>query len=404
MKKIVSLILVFALTLGCAPARVFAAEDGYTCSDYSECTADGAEIYIITKDGCPIREEPHNAGKIVARAQRGQLISVKRVFWTIKMTRWCEIAMNNGDSLYIHIDNCEPEIHNYITLLENDNGSIDYCAICGVAKAVAEGKTAVCDFTCVLDQSVKGSFSDYNPSFAAILGQIVVGEVLGPIADSRDLVGDIMNGEPGWIIAMDLAAFLPLVGALKYSDEIAILGKNTDDITQTVKYADEIALGGKYVGEIASVATKSDSTKLRKNMLQAFKKTGKDRYYDLSDYVFTGKRNVAAHHIVAGNANNKYAKDSRALLAYVGIDINDAENGIFLIQNSEYADISSLHSGRHSEEYFKTIHDRLFAAVNQISIPNGTNETEIIAFYREAVIAELDDIAEALMNGDIPLN
>lgn len=403
MKKIVSFILAFALILTCVPVSVFA-DDDYTCSNYYDCTADGAEIYIITKDNCPIREEPNNNGKIVARAQCGQLISVKRVFWTVKMTRWCEIAMSNGDSLYIHIDNCKPETHDYVTLLENDNGFVEYCRICGVAKAVASGKTAACDFTCVTDQAVKGSFSDYNPSFMSILGQIAAGELLGPIADARDLVGDILNGEPGWVIAMDLAAFLPLVGAAKYADEIAILGKNTDDINKVTKYADEITLGGKYADKIVSVATKTDSTKLGKNMREAFEATGKDRFYDLSDYFFDGNKNVAAHHIVAGGANNKYAKDTRALLAYVGIDINDAENGVFLLQNSIYADIGSVHSGRHSDEYFKTVHDRLFGAVAQINIPNGASGTEVVKLYREAVIAELDDIAEALMSGDILLN
>lgn len=219
----------------------FATDDGYSCSNYEDCTADGSTIYIITKDGCPIREEPNNHGNIYARAEKGQLIAVKRVFWTLKMTRWCEISTGNSKPLYIHIDNCTPEVHCFIPLLENDSGYVEFCAICGVARAQAEGDSAVCDLTCVLDQAVKGSFSDYNPSFASILGQIVAGEALGPIADGRDLVGDIMNGESGWIIAMDLVAFLPLIGALKYSDEISIVGKHGDELAFGAKNASNIA-------------------------------------------------------------------------------------------------------------------------------------------------------------------
>lgn len=247
MTRILALVLVLCTMMSMA-VPAFAAGNDYTCSDYTDCTANGSKIYIITKDGCPIREEAHNKGKIVARAEKGQLVAVKRVFWTIKLTRWCEIETDSGKALYVHIDNVTPEVHSFITLFENDKGYIDYCAICGVAKAVASGETAMCDLTCVADQALKGSFSDYNPSFASVLGQIIAGEVLGPVADGRDLVGDIMNGEPGWIIAMDLVAFLPFIGALKYSDDISILGKN----------GDEIAFGARNAGNIASTGKKAE--------------------------------------------------------------------------------------------------------------------------------------------------
>ena len=248
MTRMLALVLALCtITSMAVPIPAFAAENDYSCSDYTDCTANGSEIYIVTKDGCPVREEPHNKGKIYARAEKGQLIAVKRVFWTVKMTRWCEIETDSGKSLYIHIDNVKPEVHSFITLLSNENGSVEFCAICGVAKAVANGKSAVCDFTCVADQSLKGSFSDYNPTFAGVLGQIVAGELLGPVADGRDLVADLMNGESGWIIAMDLVAFFPLIGALKYSDEVAILGKN----------GDELALGAKNAGNLAGAGKRS---------------------------------------------------------------------------------------------------------------------------------------------------
>lgn len=274
--RMLAIIMVLCTMVNLA-VPAFAAENDYTCSDYTDCTANGSEIYIITKDGCPIREEAHNKGKIVARAEAGQLIAVKRTFWTVKMTRWCQIETDSGKSLYVHIDNVEPEVHSFITLLSNDNGSVEFCAICGVARAEADGKTAVCDFTCVADQTIRGSFSDYNPSFAGILGQIAAGELLGPIADGRDLVGDIMNGEPGWIIAMDLVAFLPIIGALKYSDEIAVLGKN----------GDEIAIGAKNVGNIAGASHRSK--KIFWGMWEDYDKVlvnGKE-YAQIGDFKYT---------------------------------------------------------------------------------------------------------------------
>ena len=395
MKKFFNRFVTLALALVMLGSMVVpASATDYTCSDYAECTSDGAEIYVITKNNCPIREEAHNGGKIVARAERGQLISVKRVFWTAKMARWCEIVLKDGSSLYIHIDNCEPHVHNYVTIVETDNGYVDYCNMCGVAKATADGKTATCDLTCVADQTIKGSFSEYNPSFASVVGQMIAGELMGPVADVRDLAGDIINGEPGTVIAMDLVAFLPLVGMTKFADEIAILGKHTDDVVKAAKHADDVI----------SAVSKTNSTKLGENMRKAFKVTGKDRHYDLSDFMFDGKRNVAAHHIVAGGETNKYAKRSQSLLAYAGIDINDAENGVFLVSKKEFSDVAALHSGRHSAEYYRTVHDRLFAAVEQVKISADTNTEAMKHIYREHIVKELDSIAEDLMSGDLLLN
>lgn len=276
MKKIISMILAIAMVFSMA-VPAFAAEDGYSCSDYMDCTADGSEIYIITKDGCPIREAPNNKGKIYARAEKGQLIAVKRVFWTKKMTRWCEIATDSGTPLYIYIENVTPEVHSFIPLLVNDNGSLEFCAICGLAKAEAGGKNSMCDFTCVADQAVKGSFSDYNPTFASIMAQIIAGEVLGPIADGRDLVADIMHGEAGWVIAMDLVALLPLIGALKYSDELMIVGKN----------GDEFAAGAKNAGNIAGAAKHSQNIFWGKwDDYEKVWENGKE-YAQIGDYKYT---------------------------------------------------------------------------------------------------------------------
>ena len=402
--RIISFLLAAALLVGWIPAAAFAAEDGYSCDDYYDCTADGGDIYVVVKSGAPIRKEAHNKGEIYARAEEGQLLAVKRIFWNAKrLSRWCEIVTDNGP-LYIHVDNCEPHVHNYVTLVKNEGGSIECCLTCGVAKAIADGEVAKCDLTCVLDQSVKGSFSDYNPSFAGILGQMIASELMGPIADGRDLVGDLMKGEPAWVIGMDLMAFLPLVGLLRYADEVSILGRTTKKVAKNGKHLDELAFGGKSLEQFASMTGKTDSTKLGKNMRKAFDKTGKDRFYDLSDFMFDGKGNVAAHHIIAGGDNNKYARDCRGLLAFVGIDVNDAENGVFLIQKAKYADDAAVHIGRHSEEYYKKVYDILDDAVKDVKIPDNADDDMVISLYREVVVAALDDIAEGLMTGDIKLN
>ncbi|MBR3973505.1 MAG: hypothetical protein IKJ99_06105 [Oscillospiraceae bacterium] len=258
--RITAFVLMCAIFVSCCVPAVSAA--GYSCSDYSQCTENGGEVYMITKPNCAIRKEAHNKGEIVARGQVGDLISVNRVFWTPKLTRWCEInVIGSNEKLYIYIENCEPHtVHHYISLLSTDNGYVDFCAVCGVAVAVAEGEVAGCDLTCVADQAVKGSFSDYNPTFTSVVAQIVAGEIpgVGTVADARDLIGDIMNGEEAWVIAADMVAFLPLIGALKYSDEIAILAKNSDEIGAGLKHSDNFGSGFKYTNEVTNAAKKAD--------------------------------------------------------------------------------------------------------------------------------------------------
>ena len=272
MIRAITLLLLISMSLGCAQPA-FAKESDFTCDNYAECTENGAKIYMITKNNCPIRKEPHNKGEVVARGQKGQLISVSKVFWTKKMTRWCEInVIGSKQKLYIYIDNCQPHVHSYVTLLSNDKGYVNYCAMCGIAVAKADKQAAACDFTCVVDQAVKGSFSAKDSTFAGVLAQIVAGELLGPIADARDLVGDILKGESGWIIATDLMALIPLVGALKYSDELVVLGKNSDK----AKHLDDFAKAGKKAGQIPW-GKWSDYTKVRINGKE-YAKIGKFHY------------------------------------------------------------------------------------------------------------------------------
>lgn len=261
MKKFFNRFVALALALVMMGGMIVPASAAdYTCSDYAVCTADGAEIYIITKNNCPIREEPHNEGKIVGRGQVGQLLSVNRVFWTVKMARWAELNVYGSDEkLYIHIDNCEPHIkHDYINALTTNKGFVDFCAICGVAQAFAEGESASCDLTCISDQAVKGSFSNYNTSFASVVAQMIVGEIpgIGTIADARDVVGDIMTGQPAHVIAADCMALLPLLGMLKYTDDLSTVAKNADDLPLLAKKFDDLASVAKKSDDLASTAKK----------------------------------------------------------------------------------------------------------------------------------------------------
>lgn len=183
-------------------------EDFFTCVDYEDCTADDSKIYIVTKDDCPIRESPGLFGKIVSKAKKGQLISVKKVSWYLRaLSRWAELNVTGSNKkYYVHVGNIDlHESHNFTNALTTNKGTVDFCSVCGVGKATLQDQSTYCDLTCVLDQAVKGSFSKEQTSFISIIAQIIVGEIpgLGTLADCRDLLGDIMNGEPAWVIAVD---------------------------------------------------------------------------------------------------------------------------------------------------------------------------------------------------------
>jgi hypothetical protein len=104
--------------------------------------------------------------------------------------------------------------------------------------------------------------------------------------------------------------------------------------------------------EKAKSTSRPDSRKLARNMEAA----GEIRP-NLSD----------AHHIVAGGAGS--AKVTRDLLKDFGIDINDADNGVFLTRDKDAARATksqtAVHRPLHSEEYYVTVETLLGRAKNE---------------------------------------
>ena len=105
---------------------------------------------------------------------------------------------------------------------------------------------------------------------------------------------------------------------------------------------------------------------------QALKENMKEAGTPFPPYPF------ATHHIVAANAPE--ALPARLLLAELGIDINAAENGIFL-RTTELGD-GPLHRGSHKNDYYQAVNKEILEATTQ-----------------EEAIAILEDIAGRLMDG-----
>jgi hypothetical protein len=102
--------------------------------------------------------------------------------------------------------------------------------------------------------------------------------------------------------------------------------------------------------------TKADSNVLRNNLIRSG---------------WNPKDGDAAHHLVAGNS--KYAAFSRSVLNRYKIDINSAENGMFLPHNKRVSG-SYYHRELHTKRYYAEINDRLSQATNRseaISILRG---------------------------------
>jgi hypothetical protein len=116
----------------------------------------------------------------------------------------------------------------------------------------------------VLEEAVEGNFSE-NSSLWGIAGQIIVGEIpgVGTAADVRDCLADISNWESSWGHAgetiLDCSGLIPIIGAVKYVDDIAAVASKTDDVAAVVNKADDIgAIIHKADDVIGSTINKTD--------------------------------------------------------------------------------------------------------------------------------------------------
>ncbi len=256
-----------------------------------------------------------------------------------------------------------------------------------------------------LEMIFLGNFSD-EVTGLGVFGSVVLGLFgLDFPMDVRDLVADLtVNFDPGskewWCsIGLDLLAFVPVIGALKYADEAALLAKYADDVSAVAKYSDEANGILKNTPEIINEGNET-LDELKKLQIDSQVETVKD----IPKTVFEGgldalstpsskvlRQNLieagvevpnypnAAHHIVAGNAPK--AAEARAILQKYGVDINDAANGTFLPTVKDVAE-GAYHPSLHTDSYYRKVTELLSSAKSQ-----------------DDVLDILDDIAEQLQDG-----
>lgn len=238
------------------------------------------------------------------------------------------------------------------------------------------------------NMAVSGSFT--NDFTVAGLGiQLGLGFVGADFpCDVRDFAADVTVNKDvlslkWWgTMVIDVIAFIPVIGEVKYLDEVALgikmAGKNGDELLaggrQILKAADPLgdlkaggtALDGmpdglrglknadvlnnaKYVDDLAEGGLNALSTPsskvLRQNLI--------DAGVEVPDY------SNAAHHIVAGNSPK--TAEARAILQKYGVDINNAANGVFLPTVKDAAE-GAYHPSLHTNLYYDKVNKLLSEA------------------------------------------
>lgn len=382
MKRIVCAFLATVLMIGLLPISALAAEPFSTVEIFGH----EDRCYITVKENVPLRAVPVNTGAVLEMLPKNYPLQSEGLYRTKKGTLWLRIKTEQFEEAWVFTGNVELHSHTYEQLEEF---GFEFCTKCGNLRGIRPDATLV----------------DVDALHIAL----AAASILPGIGNGFDILDGMVclaEGDLGGA-ALSFASAIPVIGSLgnavKVSDTAVDVIDTTNDTMRAAKATDTVVTAIRLGENTVLVASKSDSGKLARNMRKEFMKTGKDRFYDCADYMME-KGSEAAHHIVAGGDGNEHAALSRALLAHVGIDINDAENGVFLVQKAQYAADGVVHSGRHSATYYKIVHDRLFAAYDAVDIPKNLSYDEAIAIYKEAIIKELDKIADTLMyTTDIPL-
>ncbi|MEN5093884.1 AHH domain-containing protein [Pseudomonas protegens] len=86
----------------------------------------------------------------------------------------------------------------------------------------------------------------------------------------------------------------------------------------------------------------------------------------------------SAHHIVLSNAKDVRMRWLRRRMDRLGIDVNSAENGIFLPSSTKVKQTAEsnlpVHSKIHTEAYKQNVFDRLKAVTDQIGFEKELNK------------------------------
>ena len=161
----------------------------------------------------------------------------------------------------------------------------------------------------VLEQSILGDFSE-DVNAGGLAGQVIIGEIpfVGTVADVRDLLASDSVGD----VLINLVGFIPLVGSLKYSDEVYTVVKHTDDVAGLIDNSDEIYQAAKAViknsDEAHAAGKVVEVSRVADNFDEGF-----DSYDDFKKAYGKAGDGLEWHHIVEQSQISKSGFDSKMI-------------------------------------------------------------------------------------------
>lgn len=371
MKKIISILLVLALALTILPMSAFAAAPFSTMEIFGS----NGKTYITTKNSVPLRASPVNTGTVLEKLPENFPIEAEGLYRTKKNTLWIKVKTDAYTDAWMYTGNVQLHLCSFIELSEY---GVEFCSKCGHIRAMHPD----------------GNLVDMD-ALHIVLAAASMLPVIGNGFDLLDGMLSLAEGRYG-DATLSFASAVPVFGSIGNTLKVT---NNTIEVFDTTT---DIVTATKIGSNTVEVSVKTNSRILGKNMDVRYLSTFDDRFYNYKDY-FLDKRSIAAHHIVAGGANDIHARASRGLLNYLNIGINSAENGVYLCMRSENCLEGAIHATKHSTEYYRIVNQRLLQAFNNAEYPFYASGGTIKLAQRQAVVNELDAIARDLMSGRLGL-
>ena len=266
--------------------------------------------------------------------------------------------------------------------------------------------------------AVLGNFTD-EVTLLGVAGQITLGILdLDLPCDIRDIIADVKNlaetDRVRWnligMLAFDLIGLIPVIGALKYSDEIGTLFKNADKVSVVArstdgagvlaKHADEAGAwlhGGKvfrYSDETAeAVASGEKLLKESGTIYESFADMmSPDDAAKYLDFLENGSREGLTSAELAGVEK----ADVLLVSQKVGYeDVWDLRNAGDVLESGKYSvfgEMSEVDSVRYRDWNYEKIHE--------ISIYNPNADSMTLGKYFDGTIESGSYIARAELTGD----
>lgn len=356
MTRILALVLVLCtITSMVIPLPAFAAEPFSTIEVFGS----KDRCYITVKDNVPLRASPSNKGAVLEKLPENYPLMAEGLFRTSKGTLWVKVQSEEYEEAWIYTGNVE--LHN-CSFLSLDDYNIKFCSVCGHIVPLTTNNLV--DMEALHICLAAASFIP----------------VIGNGFDMLDALISLAEGEyDDALLAMGAA--VPIIGSIP--DMLQLVNASVD----VMKASRVVITATRMADDVVEIAQKPDYGALKKSMQNKFEKTGDIRWLKVDG--------DEAHHIVPAGDTDPNAAEARNILAYLGIDLNSADNGVYLCGSTVDCWSATIH-GRHGKNYTEAVNQRLKKVFND-------NKGLGLDAQRDAIIRELDEIAWALMEGSLKL-